>query len=214
MLFLVALSSQLTAFSQYWQQEVNYTIEVSLNDKEHSLTGFEKIEYINNSPDTLTFIWFHIWPNAYKTDKTAFSDQKLENGDTKFYFSDKKQKGYINRLDFKVDNKTAEIQDHPEHIDIIKLILPVPLPPGQKTIITTPFHVKLPFNFSRGGHDGDSYQVTQWYPKPAVYDRNGWHPMPYLDQGEFYSEFGSFDVSITVPENYVVGATGVLQNER
>ncbi len=196
----------------YWQQEVNYTIEVSLNDKDHTLNGFEKIEYINNSPDTLKFIWFHIWPNAYKNDKTAFSDQLLENGNTKFYFSDKEQKGYINRLDFKVNNITAATEDHPEHIDIIKLILPSPLPPHQKIQITTPFHEKLPYNFSRGGHDGQSYQVTQWYPKPAVYDSKGWHPMTYLDQGEFYSEFGSFDVSITLPENYVVAATGELQN--
>jgi len=110
--------------TSYWQQRVNYTIEVSLNDKDRTLNGFESIEYTNNSPDTLTFIWFHIWPNAYKTDKTAFSDQLLENGNTDFYFSDKNQKGYINRLDFKVDNKTAEIQDHPEHIDIVKVILP------------------------------------------------------------------------------------------
>ena len=65
-----------------------YTIHVSLNDKEHTLDGFEKIEYINNSPDTLKFIWFHLWPNAYKNDKTALSDQMLENGSTKFYFSD------------------------------------------------------------------------------------------------------------------------------
>ena len=202
-----------SAFSQnYWQQEVNYTIEVSLNDKDNTLNGFEKIEYVNNSPDTLRFIWFHVWPNAYKSDRTAFSDQSLENGDTRFYFSDKSQKGYINRLDFKVDNVTAEMQDHPEHIDIIKLILPSPLAPHQKILITTPFHEKLPYNFSRAGHDGQSYQVTQWYPKPAVYDKNGWHPMPYLDQGEFYSEFGSFDVSITVPSNYVVAATGELQN--
>ena len=199
--------------ADYWQQQVNYTINVSLNDKEHSLQGFEKIEYINNSPDTLTFIWFHIWPNAYKTDKTAFSDQLLENGNTKFYFSSKEQKGYINRLDFKVNDITAKTEDHPLHIDIIKLLLSSPLLPGQKTIITTPFNVKLPYNFSRGGHDGDSYQITQWYPKPAVYDKIGWHPMPYLDQGEFYSEFGSFDVSITVPENYVVAATGELQND-
>jgi hypothetical protein len=198
----------------YWQQEVNYTIEVSLNDKDHTLNGFEKIEYINNSPDTLKFIWFHIWPNAYKNDKTAFSDQLLENGNTKFYFSDKEQKGYINRLDFKVNNVTAATQDHPEHIDIIKIILPSPLPPHQKILITTPFHEKLPYNFSRGGHDRQSYQVTQWYPKPAVYDNKGWHPMTYLDQGEFYSEFGSFDVSITVPENYVIAATGELQNEK
>ena len=197
----------------YWQQQVNYTIDVSLNDKEHTLTGFEKIDYINNSPDTLTFIWFHIWPNAYKNDKTAFSDQLLENGNTKFYFSEKEQKGYINRLDFKVNEITAETEDHPQHIDIVKLVLPTPLPPGQKATITTPFHVQLPYNFSRGGHDGESYQVTQWYPKPAVYDKNGWHPMPYLDQGEFYSEFGNFDVSITVPENYVIAATGELQNK-
>src|SRR6185295_16133675 len=121
LLLLIAQGSQLRAFSQYWQQEVNYTIDVSLNDVDHSLRGFEKIEYTNHSPDTLKFIWFHIWPNAYKNDQTAFSDHLLENGNTKFYFSDKDQKGYINRLDFKVDNKTAETQDHPEHIDIVKV---------------------------------------------------------------------------------------------
>jgi hypothetical protein len=197
----------------YWQQQVNYSIDVALNDKDHSLTGFEKIEYINNSPDTLHFIWFHLWPNAYKTDKTAYSDHLLDNGNTSFYFSAKEEKGYINRLDFKVNNITAATEDHPEHIDIVKVILPVPLAPSQKTIITTPFHVRLPYNFSRGGHDGESYQATQWYPKPAVYDLKGWHPMPYLDQGEFYSEFGNFDVAITVPQNYVVAATGELQDE-
>lgn len=211
-LILLSFGTILKAYSQYWQQQVNYTIDISLNDKEHALDGFEKIEYINNSPDTLKFIWFHLWPNAYKNDKTAFSDQSLENGSTKFYFSAKEDKGYINRLDFKVNNITAIAEDHPQHIDIIKIILPIPLPPGQKTTITTPFHVKLPFNFSRSGHDGQSYQATQWYPKPAVYDSKGWHPMTYLDQGEFYSEFGNFDVSITVPANYVVAATGELQN--
>ena len=197
----------------YWQQQVNYRIDVTLNDKDHSLDGFEKIDYTNNSPDTLHFIWFHLWPNAYKNDKTAFSDQQLVNGNTKFYFSDKKDKGYINRIDFKVDNVTAETEDHPQHIDIVKLILPSPLAPGQTINISTPFHVKLPFNFSRGGHDGQSYQATQWYPKPAVYDSRGWHPMPYLNQGEFYSEFGNFDVQITVPENYAVAATGELQDQ-
>jgi Peptidase family M1 domain len=198
--------------SNYWQQEVNFTIDVKLNDKDNSLDAFERIDYINNSPDTLRFIWFHLWPNAYKNDKTAFSDQLLENGSTKFYFSGKEEKGYINRLDFKVNDATAETEDHPQHIDIIKLILPSPLPPGKKIVITTPFHVKLPFNFSRGGHDGETYQITQWYPKPAVYDAEGWHPMPYLDQGEYYAEFGTFDVSITVPKNYVVAATGELQD--
>ncbi|MEO8822351.1 MAG: M1 family metallopeptidase, partial [Ginsengibacter sp.] len=93
-----------------------------------------------------------------------------------------------------------------------KLILPSPLLPGQTIKISTPFHEKIPFNFSRGGHVGHTYQITQWYPKPAVFDKKGWHPMPYLDQGEFYSEFGNFHVQITVPENYIVAATGELQN--
>ncbi len=211
--FLFAQSLSLAVFSQYWQQQVNYTIDVSLNDKENTLDAFEKIEYINNSPDTLKFIWFHLWPNAYKNDKTAFSDKLLLNGKTRFYFSDKEERGYINRLDFKINNLTAPIEDHPQYIDVIKVILPAPLPPKQKIVITTPFHEKLPFNFSRGGHDGESYQVSQWFPKPAVYDKNGWHPMPYLDQGEFYGEFGNFDVRITVPKNYAIAATGELQNK-
>jgi hypothetical protein len=207
---LATVNCQLTP---YWQQQVNYTIDVSLNDIEHTLDGFTKIQYTNRSPDTLSFIWFHVWPNAYKNDQTAFSEQLLQNGRTDFYFSGKDEKGYINRLDFRVDGEEAAMQDHPLYIDVIKIILPHPLPPGKQIEITTPFHEKLPLNFSRGGHIGQSYQITQWYPKPAVYDHKGWHEMPYLDQGEFYSEFGNFNVRITLPENYVVAATGELQNE-
>jgi hypothetical protein len=198
---------------KYWQQEVNFTIDVTLNDADHSLQAFETIEYTNHSPDTLRFIWFHIWPNAYKNDRTAFSEQLLKNGRTDFYFSPEQDKGYINQLDFKVDGTSAAVESQKD-IDVIKLLLPAPLPPQGKTIIATPFHVKLPKYFSRSGHIGNDYEVTQWFPKPAVYDRSGWHPMPYLDQGEFYSEFGKFDVKITAPSAYVVAATGVLQDEK
>ena len=195
----------------YWQQNVNYIISVSLNDKENTLDGFETMEYTNHSPDTLKYLWMHLWPNAFKTDRTAFSDQALENGKTNFYFSDHNSKGYINRLDFKVNGITARFEDHPVYKDIARLILPIPLVPGGTIKITTPFHEKIPLNFSRGGHIGQSYQITQWYPKPAVYDRKGWHPMPYLDQGEFYSEFGDYEVNISIPTNYVVAASGELQ---
>ena len=99
----------------YWQQQVNYHIDVTLNDADHSLDGYIKMDYINNSPDTLNFIWIHIWPNAYKNDRTAFSDQLLENGNTDFYFSRKEDRGYINRLDFKVNKVTAKTTDHPVH---------------------------------------------------------------------------------------------------
>lgn len=155
LLYLLSLSAcRLCAQQTYWQQEVNYTIDVSLNDRQHSLEGFEKIDYLNNSPDSLGFIWIQLWPNAYKNDRTAYTDQDLENGNTAFYFSSPEQKGYINKLDFKVNGITAETTDHPQYIDIIKLILPSPVAPGQKVEITTPFHVQLPYNFSRGGHDG------------------------------------------------------------
>jgi hypothetical protein len=202
------------AQSPYWQQRADYVIDVTLDDTAKTVDGFEKITYTNNSPDTLKYIWFHLWPNAYKNDQTSFTEQELINGNTTFYFSDKKQKGYINRLDFKVNGTGAKTEDHPSYIDVIKVLLPQPLLPGQQVLITTPFHEKLPFNFSRGGYDGNSFQVTQWYPKPAVYDATGWHPIPYLDQGEFYSEFGSFDVRINAPAAYVIAATGKLQGER
>jgi len=211
-LLLLIVTHSLHAQQPYWQQQVHFKLDVKLNDADHSLDGFAKIEYINNSPDTLKFIWFHLWPNAYRTDRTAFSDQLLENGRTDFYFSNSEDRGYINRLDFRVNSVLAKTEDHPQHIDIIKVLLPQPLAPGASIELTTPFHVKLPKNFSRGGHVGKSYQVTQWYPKPAVYDRYGWHPMPYLDQGEFYSEFGNYEVKITLPKSYVVLSTGNLQN--
>ena len=157
--FTLCITINSFAQKNYWQQRVNYTIDVTLNDDVHSLTGFERIEYTNNSPDTLSFIWFHVWPNAYKNDKTAFSEQQLEHGLTKFYFASQEDRGYINRMDFKVNNVTAEVEDHPEHIDIIKLKLPSPLAPGRTITITTPFHVKFPAHFSRMGHFGQSYQV-------------------------------------------------------
>ena len=197
----------------YWQQQVNYIITASLSDADHSLDGYVKMQYMNRSPDTLSFIWLHVYPNAFKNDKTAFTDQQLENGNTDFYFSNEKRRGYINRLQFSVDSMVATTEDHPQHQDIIKLMLPAPLLPGSTANIETPFHIKLPDNFSRGGHVANSYQITQWYPKPAVYDHKGWHPMPYLDQGEFYSEFGNYDVTISVPEKYVVAATGVEKNQ-
>ena len=84
--------------------------------------------------------------------------------------------------------------------------------PSRSTTVETPFFVKLPKIFSRLGHTGKHYEITQWYPKPAVYDKDGWHPMPYLNMGEFYSEFGSFDVTISLPKEYRVMATGDLFN--
>lgn len=200
--------------AQYWQQRVDYTIDVKLLEKEKSLEGFARIVYTNHSPDTLHYIWFHLWPNAYKNDGTAFSEQLLRNGNTSFYFSDEDQRGYINRLDFSVNNKRAAFTSDSAYIDKGKLSLPSPLAPGDSISITTPFFVKLPAFFSRSGYTQDLFVAAQWYPKPAVYDSRGWHPIPYLDQGEFYSEFGNFTVNISVPDDYLVASSGNLQTEK
>ncbi len=202
-----------TSFS-YWQQEVNYSIDVALNDEKHVLSGFIEMEYVNNSPDTLRYILIHLWPNAYKNEETALGQQLLVLDKTNFHYSQKKDKGYIDSLEFKVDQQSVKWAFYNNQIDIAKIELAQPLLSGQKITISTPFRVKIPAgNISRLGHISQSYQITQWYPKPAVYDAQGWHPLNYLNQGEFYSEYGSFNVKITLPENYVVGATGDLQGE-
>ncbi len=203
------------AFAQkYFQQEVNYTIHVKLDDVKHELTADETIEYINNSPTDLPFLYFHLWPNAYKDQSTALAQQQMENGETFFYYSNEEERGYIDGLDFKVDGKTVKWEYVKDSIDICRIFLNTPVKSGEKITITTPFHVKIPSGeISRLGHIGQSYQITQWFPKPAVFDKHGWNYMPYLNQGEFYSEFGSFDVSITLPQNYVLGATGDMINE-
>ncbi len=194
----------------YFQQEVTYEISVSLNDSAHTLMAFETLNYTNHSPDTLNFIWFHLWPNAYKNTETAFSKQNLKNNNTKFFYSKDEDRGYIDSLHFISDGEILSWSFHPDWIDVAKVTLNSPLPPGGTVIIETPFFVKLPKVFSRLGHIGKHYEISQWYPKPAVYDSEGWHPIPYLNMGEFYSEFGTFDVKITLPADYRIMATGDL----
>lgn len=212
---LLLLCPGLLPAQEYWQQQVDNTIAVTLDDNHHMLRGHISIQYKNNAPDTLKYIYFHLYPNAYSSDRTAFEKQAVENGKTDHYFSDEEDRGYIDSLAFSVtqpDNRgrKAGFVSTTEQ-DIIRLILPEPLPPGGSVTIETPFRVKIPLVFSRMGHSGQRYAISQWFPKPAVYDARGWHPMPYLDQGEFYSEYGSYNVAITLPENYIVMGTGNIQ---
>jgi hypothetical protein len=205
-----------TSFAQqaYWQQQLQYNIKATLNDTEKTITGFETIVYKNNSTSTLDFIWFHIWANAYKNENTALIQQIKNDGSRS-----KKMKdfgtGFIEGLAFKVNEEAVKIEAHPnvQYIDIIKLVLNKPLLPGDSISISTPFKVKLPPYFSRSGFADNQFMACQWYPKPAVFDKSGWHEFPYLDMGEFYSEYANYDVSITLPSIYVVGATGTLQTK-
>jgi len=213
----VALAFLMAPFAlnaQYFQQQVDYTIAVRLDDAAHMLHGQESFLYTNNSPRTLDTLWIHLWPNAYKERGTALGEQMNRTGDLSLHFAKDHERGFIDSLDFSADGAKAQWGYQTQHIDIAWLKLPAPVQPGASVTINTPFRVKIPDGrFSRLGHSDQAYYITQWYPKPAVYDATGWHTMPYLTLGEFYSEFGSFDVSITLPANYVVGATGLLQDE-
>ena len=212
-LVLSVLSFSAFAQQGYWQQKVDTRIEVGLDDKEHVLNGDISMEYTNNSPDTLTYIYIHLWPNAYSHDRTNYAEQMAENGETDFYYSKSAKRGNISELSFKVNDKPVEYFSSRNIPDVARIDLPQPLLPGAKLKIETPFKVKIPEVTSRLGHTKQAYFISQWFPKPAVYDKKGWHPLPYLNFGEFYSEVGSYDVRITLPKNYVVMATGNCMDE-
>jgi len=202
----VLLAAQTTP---YFQQQVDHVIKVTLNDTDHELDAEITTTYTNNSPEVLNEIWMHLWPNAYSSAKTAMAKQQFRDGNMFMFYALAKDMGGIEGIDFKVNNSTVAWRFDEENPDIAVIILNEPLAPGSTLEITTPFKVRIPSGeISRLGHVEESYQITQWYPKPAVYDRDGWHAMPYLGQGEFFSEFGTFDVHITLPGNYTVGATG------
>ncbi|MFK8037313.1 MAG: M1 family metallopeptidase [Crocinitomicaceae bacterium] len=212
-LLILTLIIANSGFGQsYFQQDVDYKIDVTLNDRNNTLSANVEFTYKNNSPNPLEFLYIHVWPNAYKNAETALGKQLYDMKEMALQYATDEEKGYIDSLDFKVNGEQADWAFDETHIDIVKLRLKNSLKPGESVKVSTPFKVKIPDgDISRLGHVGESYQITQWYPKPAVYDVDGWHQIPYLTQGEFYSEYGSFDVSITLPKNYVVGATGDLQ---
>ena len=184
--YMLLLPSLLLA--DYWQQKVNYDIDVELIDSVHQVSGHETITYINNSPDSLNYIWMHLWPNAYKNTETMLAQQKFNQFSTKIHFLPDSSFGWID-----IEKVTADSQHIDWHfrsadtLDVAKFMLNQPLLSGDTLFMDLDFVVQVPASISRLAHMGHHYQMTQWYPKPAVYDSLGWHPMSYLDMGEFYS---------------------------
>ena len=117
------LSAKVFSQKTYFQQHVDYTIDVRLNDQSHILHAYEKIKYTNHSSDTLKFIFFHLWPNAYKNDKSAFNEQMVENQQTSFYYSKEEKRGFIDSLKFRVDNEEVNISEYNNLNDVVLLEL-------------------------------------------------------------------------------------------
>jgi hypothetical protein len=198
----------------HWQQDVAYEIDVTLNPDDHSLSGNERLAYTNNSPHTLTFVWFHLYPNAYKDRNSLLARDTEATGSAGLALMKPEDRGFVDIGSVTVDGKRAAHSFKPGDETEMRVELPQALPPGRTTIFDIDFYVRIPRHSGtlaqRMLRKGNHYEVTQWYPKVVVYDASGWHPDGYRLLSEFYGEFGTFDVRITLPENMIVAATGNL----
>lgn len=206
------LYAKTTNADKYWQQDVHYKIAVTLNPDEHTLTGTETLIYKNNSPDNLSFVWFHLYPNAYKDNNSVYAHESMQAGSSRFALAGEKERGYIQIDTIRVGNQNLEWCFKENDETEMKVMLPTPLKPGESIEFYIKFFIKIPFIFSRFGYIDNHYEFVQWYPKIVVYDKKGWHPDGYHLTGEFYGEFGKFDVELTVPENMTIAASGNLMS--
>ncbi len=214
---------------RYWQQQVDYTIKASLDTVSHTVTGTERVTYHNNSPDRLDYLWFQLDQNIDdSTLSRAIQDapalpRQLSPMARRFLLPELFDGGHkVTRAQAVVGRgPTRHTIDLPYVINgtEMKLPLPAPLAPGQVAVVEIDWHFIVP-ETSRNGRgvrekvqDGWLYEVAQWFPRAAVYDDvNGWQTDQFFGQGEFYLDFGSYDVELTVPHDHIVQATGVLQN--
>jgi len=179
-----------------------------------TLRGTIDISWTNRSNDVLDKLGIHLWPNAYSNRTTALVKQMLDQGDITLFRAPKTDLGGLFDLDFTSSSLKLKLIPNKNNIDIAWLQLNEPLYPGATIHFSSPYTLIIPKSFSRIGHTGDSYQLTQWYPHIAVYNEQGWHTMPYLNQGEFFNDFADYEVVINVPQRFKVAATGTLLSTR
>lgn len=190
-----------------WQQRVSYTMDVRLNPEERSLVGRQRLVYYNDSPDTITYVYYHLFYRAFRSGSMFF---RL-NGTEAHAHLDPRFQG-----DVQIDTMTQDGDPLQWTIDetIMRAELDHPLIPGDSTVLELRWFTRIPLLIRRGGYqspEGVEFSMAQWYPKIAAYDQSGWHPDVYVKR-EFYGVFGTFRVAITLPARYVVAATGTLLN--
>jgi len=214
-LFLV-LGFDTSAQDGYWQQEVQYKMDIDFDADQHTFTGNQVLTYTNNSPDTLHRVFYHLYFNAFRpgsmmdvrsrtiVDPDPRIDDRINNlqpSEIGFHNIEKlMQDG--KKVAFSVEGTVAEVK------------LAQPLLPGKSTTFEMKFNSQVPIQIRRSGRnnkEGVDYTMTQWYPKLAEYDRDGWHSEPYVSR-EFHGVFGTFEVEITIDSKYTLTGTGVVQN--
>ncbi len=194
----------------YWQQRVVYQINARLDEPTQTLSGDERVLYFNHSPDTLRTISFHLYLNAFRPG-SRWSD--ADSAEQRRRFNDLKDPNYgFNHVDnVKIDGVAVQpVWPFGRDSTIVRFTLPRVLPPGDSMVVTMDWDARTSIPPRRQGRRGRSYDFAQWYPKVVVYDKYGWEEHPLYPAGEFYGEFGDFHVTLDVPKDQVIGATGVL----
>ena len=219
-----------TVFSQnatYWQQHVDYKMDVTMDAKTSIYKGKQELIYTNNSQDTLKKVYYHLFNNAFQPgSEMDMRLQSIKDPDgrmfTKINKDDTEKRsrianlkpneiGYLHVSNFKQDGiavATNEIET------ILEVNLAQPILPGKSTVLTLDFEGQEPIQIRRSGRnnkEGIALSMSQWYPKMAEFDFEGWHADPYISR-EFHGVWGNFDVKITIDKNYILGGTGYLQN--
>jgi len=222
---LICCCQQIFSQPDRWQQRVKYTMAVDMNVKTNQFTGKQKLEYWNNSPDTLTKVFYHLYFNAFQPnsmmDTRSRELGKITSGNRPDWDQRVKDRifnlkpdeiGYQNILVLKMDGRPQKFITQET---ILEVRLDKPILPKSKVTFDMDFEAQVPLQIRRSGRDNPStmvrYSMSQWYPKLCEYDYEGWHPDPYIAR-EFYGVWGDFDVKISIDKSYVLAGTGYLQN--
>ncbi len=226
---IVAIVSNVSAQADRWQQHIDYKINAALNVQTNIVKGTENIVYTNNSPDTLRKIYFHMYWNAFQPNsvmdlrsrelgKTTFTSRRgtqMQDWDPRVRDRIQQLKpeeiGYQRISQITIAGKAQQLIDHET---ILEVVLTQAILPKSSVSLSLNFEAQVPKQIRRSGRDnaeGVRFSMSQWYPKMVEYDYQGWNTNPYIAR-EFYGVWGNYDVNLTLDKNYMVAATGVLQN--
>jgi hypothetical protein len=205
----------------YWQQHVNYSMDIDVDTKKHQFNGTQKLVYTNNSPDDLNKIYYHLYFNAFqpgsemdiRLQNIADPDKRMIDNNKKSRISTLKPNeiGFHKILSLKQDGKNVKFEIIGT---ILKVTLNHPIKSGEQSTFDMTFKSQIPIQIRRNGRnnkEGIDYSMAQWYPKMAEYDFEGWHADQYVGR-EFYGVWGEFDITINIDKDYILGGTGYLQN--
>jgi hypothetical protein len=195
--------------TSYFQQGVDYRIEARLDETTAVLTARARLVYVNNSQATLDTLWFHLHLNAFRPG-SAWASRDLESGNRRFTDLSPDDHAFERLRSVRVgDQQVAPIYPGAPDSTVVAVPLPAPLGPGDRTTVHIDWDARLSTLPRRQGRRGRHFDFAQWYPRIAVFDRRGWRVQPLLPQGEFYGEFGNFDVTLDLASDQIIGATGV-----